>query len=190
MWDEGQRWISAFKQHPFYWIWVPTRHSEHVSKQLSRAPKAVLTHGCDRLLAGTAGSNLGFAFSGGNHEKFVSAHSRLRTEGWISLPPRSCCVSRSHFPSLSLVLFHSYLPCHPEAPLPGMDRGARLCLLFVMTILCCCHLLQKWTCQQGNLPWNQSWVSAGSVPLLSPLSCKSRGNLLWVFWTMNVFLAM
>lgn len=66
---------------------APAGHTECVSKQLSRAPGAGLTHGCDRLLAGSASRNLGFAFSGGNYDKSMSTHSRMRMEGWSSAPP-------------------------------------------------------------------------------------------------------
>lgn len=65
---------------------APTRHAERVSKQLSGAPWAELTHRRDRLLAGSGGRNLGFAFSGGNRDESVSAHSRLRMQGWSQLP--------------------------------------------------------------------------------------------------------
>ena len=87
---------------------APTRHTERVSKQLSEAPGAGLTPGRDRRLAGSGGRSLGFAFSGGNHDKSVSAHSRLRTEGWSSAPPATsdllCGPDKSlHCPSFHFV---------------------------------------------------------------------------------------
>jgi len=118
-----------------------TRHAERVSKQLSRAPGAGLTHERDRLLAGSGGRNLGSAFSGGNHDKSVSTHGRLRTQGWSSAPPATLDLLRGPEKSLAFTVprplaFTSalLLGCSTSFGIRTLRRGACLHLLFVMPI--------------------------------------------------------
>lgn len=88
--------------------------------------------------------------------------------------------------SLSLSLpFPSDAPCGVRTVL---HRGA--CLLFAMTIPVPLSAPAKVGVPSQKPSLRPILVSAGSALLLSPLNCEFRGNLLWVFWTMNVFLVM
>lgn len=109
MWDSGA-FLTSDKTH-FAGTGpkgAPARQAEHVSRQLSEAAGAGLTHGRDRLPADGGGRNPGSAISGGDDDKDVSADTRLRSEAFSSVPSATSDPLSSSDKSLSL-------PCFPPS---------------------------------------------------------------------------